>query len=308
MTFRPELSHRNPIYREGLYAFNTFLARLNVMLRNDARYVTDIAVLYPIETMQGEHRFDGPLTAYEGGVAIPEMDYVQIGLRLTERLGRDFMFLHPEVLAQSCRAGGKTLLTLENDRQYNTFTTLIVPSSKTISAANLEKILAFFEAGGRVVFTTRMPEKSTEPGQDARIAELTEKLLPRTLRESGRPNENKQGGRVVFLPDPTTEAIGRALDSQPGTFDVEWNSGSRPLRYIHKRLDGKNIYYLANLDDSTFDSEIRLKGKMRLALWDPHTGEIAPVEARHLRQKTGTVTSVPLRLESSRSVFLVETK
>lgn len=308
VTFRPELSHRSPIYREGLYAFNTFLARLNVLLRNDARYVTDIAVLYPIETMQGEHRFDGPLTAYEGGVAIPEMDYVQIGQRLTERLGRDFMFLHPEVLSQSCHAGGKNLLTLANSRQYNTFGTLIVPSSKTISAANLEKILAFFEAGGRVIFTTRMPEKSTEPGQDARIAELTEKLLPRSLRESGRPNENKQGGKVVFLPDPTTEALGDALDSQPGTFDVEWSADSRPLRYIHKQLEDKHIYYLANLDDRTFDSEICLKGKMKLATWNPHTGEIAPLETRYLRRKNGTVTSVPLRLESSHSVFLVETK
>ena len=308
VTFKPELSHRSPIYREGLYEFNTFLARLNVLLQNEARYVTDIAVLYPIETMQGEHRFDGPLTAYEGGVKVPDMDYIQIGQRLTDRLGRDFMFLHPEVLAESCRAGGKHLLTLENERQHNTFNTLIVPSSRTISAANLEKILAFFEAGGKVVFTTRLPEKSTEPGQDDRIAELIEKLLPRNLRDNGRANENKRGGRVVFLPDPTTEALGDALGSLSDVYDVEFGPGVRPLRYIHKRLDGKDLYYLANLNGRPFDSEIALRGKKRLALWDPHTGTISPLTTRYTRKGNQTVTLVPLRLETSRSAFLVETK
>ena len=58
VTFLPELSHRNPLYRDGLYEFNTFLGRLNVLLQNDARLATDIAVLYPIETMQAGHRFD----------------------------------------------------------------------------------------------------------------------------------------------------------------------------------------------------------------------------------------------------------
>lgn len=66
VTFEPELSHRNRLYNQGLYEFNTFLARLNMLLRNDDRFVTDVAMLYPIETMQGEHYFDGPLGAYSG--------------------------------------------------------------------------------------------------------------------------------------------------------------------------------------------------------------------------------------------------
>lgn len=134
VTFEPELSHRNRLYNQGLYEFNTFLARLNMLLRNDDRFVTDVAMLYPIETMQGEHYFDGPLGAYAGGVKIPDMDYVQISQRLTNELGRDFQFLHPEVLQDACRVD-KNGLTLANTKQYNTFRTLIVPSSKTISVA-----------------------------------------------------------------------------------------------------------------------------------------------------------------------------
>ena len=171
VTFLPELSHRNPLYRDGLYEFNTFLGRLNVLLQNDARLATDIAVLYPIETMQAGHRFDGPLTAYEGGVRVPDMDYVQVGCRLTDRLGRDFIYLHPEVLASERTSVAKRRLLLEGEHQPQSLRTLVVPSSEVVSAEGLAKIEAFFDAGGQVIFTTRLPARSSEPGRDAEVAD-----------------------------------------------------------------------------------------------------------------------------------------
>lgn len=139
VTFLPELSHRNPLYRDGLYEFNTFLGRLNVLLQNDARLATDIAVLYPIETMQAGHRFDGPLAAYEGGVRVPDMDYVQVGCRLTDRLGRDFIYLHPEVLASKRTSVAKRRLLLEGEHQPQSLRTLVVPSSEVVSAEDSQR-------------------------------------------------------------------------------------------------------------------------------------------------------------------------
>ncbi|MFQ8828016.1 MAG: hypothetical protein ACLR76_12210 [Alistipes sp.] len=183
VTFLPELSHRNPLYRDGLYEFNTFLGRLNVLLQNDARLATDIAVLYPIETMQAGHRFDGPLTAYEGGVRVPDMDYVQVGCRLTDRLGRDFIYLHPEVLASERTSVAKRRLLLEGERQPQSLRTLVVPSSEVVSAEGLAKIEAFFDAGGQVIFTTRLPARSSEPGHDAEVTERIGRMLPETSRQ-----------------------------------------------------------------------------------------------------------------------------
>lgn len=90
VTFKPELSARNPHYADSLYDFTTFLARLQYMLQNDARFVTDVAVLYPIHTMQGDHYFDGPIRPYEGGVKIPYLDYVQVGEILSNEICRDY--------------------------------------------------------------------------------------------------------------------------------------------------------------------------------------------------------------------------
>lgn len=307
VTFEPELSHRNRLYNQGLYEFNTFLARLNLLLRNDDRFVTDIAMLYPIETMQGEHYFDGPLGAYAGGVKIPDMDYVQISQRLTNELGRDFQFLHPEVLQDGCRVD-KNGLTLDNTKQYNTFRTLIIPSSKTISVANLTKILAFFEAGGQVIFTTQLPVKSTEPNADAQVVALMDKLLPEKLRSSGEPHTNPAGGRVAFLAKPDTDALRNALARPSETFDVEFPEGIVPMRYIHKERAGKDIYYFANLNGKTFDSAVALRGKKRYELWNPHTGEVTALQPEYAKKGKDRVSLVRLRVEPSQSVFLVEKK
>ena len=307
VTFEPELSHRNRLYNQGLYEFNTFLARLNMLLRNDDRFVTDVAMLYPIETMQGEHYFDGPLGAYAGGVKIPDMDYVQISQRLTNELGRDFQFLHPEVLQDACRVD-KNGLTLANTKQYNTFRTLIVPSSKTISVANLAKILTFFEAGGQVIFTTQLPVKSTEPNADAQVVALMDKLLPEKLRSSGEPHTNPAGGRVVFLAKPGADALRNALARPSETFDVEFPEGIVPMRYIHKERAGKDIYYFANLNGKAFDSAVALRGKKRYELWNPHTGEVTALQPEYAKNGKDRVSLVRLRVEPSQSVFLVETK
>ena len=307
VTFEPELSHRNRLYNQGLYEFNTFLARLNMLLRNDDRFVTDVAMLYPIETMQGEHYFDGPLGAYAGGVKIPDMDYVQISQRLTNELGRDFQFLHPEVLQDACRVD-KNGLTLANTKQYNTFRTLIVPSSKTISVANLAKILTFFEAGGQVIFTTQLPVKSTEPNADAQVVALMDKLLPEKLRSSGEPHTNPAGGRVVFLAKPGADALRNALARPSETFDVEFPEGIVPMRYIHKERAGKDIYYFANLNGKAFDSAVALRGKKRYEIWNPHTGDVTALQPEYAKKGKDRVSLVRLRVEPSQSVFLVETK
>ena len=57
VTYKPELSYRNPLYADSLQVFTQFLSRLNVMLQNKGRHVADIAVVYPISSLQGEHFF-----------------------------------------------------------------------------------------------------------------------------------------------------------------------------------------------------------------------------------------------------------
>ncbi|MDD3107821.1 MAG: glycosyl hydrolase [Alistipes sp.] len=304
VTFKPELSHRNPLYREGLYAFNTFLARLNLLLRNDDRFCADLAMLYPIETLEGEHRFDGPLTAYQGGVKVPDMDYIQLSERLSNQLSRDFMFLHPEVLEEQ-GVVNKSALCLPKSHHNNRFRTLILPSCRVFSLHNLETIAALYRAGGTVIFTIQLPQQAVEFGKTEALQTLLRELFGGSLPTQTFSVGNKAGGRLLFLPQPSTAALRDALARADEPYDIEF-SGAAPLRYIHKNHEGRDLYYLANLSTESYRSLVTLRGKHRFECWDPHTGVITPVASTYTRKGKYPVTQIELHLDPAHSLFLVE--
>ena len=80
VTFLPELSWRNPLYSDALPQFNKFLSRLNYLLRRPGRTVANIAMLYPIQTLQAGHYLDGPEGFYAGGFRIPDTDYIDVDI------------------------------------------------------------------------------------------------------------------------------------------------------------------------------------------------------------------------------------
>lgn len=295
VTFLPELSYRNPLYRDLLPSFNRFLSRLNYMLQREGRHVADIAMLYPIETLQAGHSLDGPLGYYEGGVALPHVDYASVSSLLTDSLGFDFTYLHPEVLAGKCRVEeGK--LYLDNETNKETFRLLIVPGMQTISLACLKKIEDFHKSGGNVLFTTVLPTRSVEFHKDKKIRKIVKKMLAAS---------SKKGGKALFLPQPVSSALKEALRTDEQPYDVEFTRGA-PLNYIHKVYGNQSVYYFANLKPSDCHTEVQLRGKAHLVRLDPHTGRTSEIDYTH-QVRNGTETTVfTLPLKQNSSVFILE--
>ena len=289
VVYKPELSLRNPIYADSLHFFTDYLSRLNVLMQNDARWIGDVAVLYPIHAMQSEHYLDGPLGYYRGGVEIEGMDYVNVGISLFDSLGCDYMFLHPETLDERCRIEGSALL-LDNKTQYNAFTTLVIPACRTVSLTNLEKIHDFAEAGGTVVFTSFLPDKATVTADNGKIAVMVKDLI-----------DNK---KAIFVEQPTPQQLKVALDHSSVKQSLRFTNET-VMRNIHKRLHGKNVWFFANPDAETKMAGIELDGVYNLEIWDPHTGRTGvplPVS-----KKAGK-TDFNLSLDGYKSVFVVERK
>lgn len=297
VTFLPELSWRNPLYSERLPEYNRFMGRLNLLLQNDARHVADVAMLYPIATLQGGSHFDGPLGFYEGGVAIPEADYVGVASLLSDTICRDFTFLHPDVLDEKCEVEGETL-RMNNTRNPEQFKVIVMPGHQTIRWSNLRKIKAFHDAGGRVIATGMLPSKSAEFGHDADVARTIAEMFPAAHSRS-------HGGRTWFLPAATRDNLRKALDEAVGVFDVEFGNNAC-VRYIHKVRGGRHVYYFANLAEAAVETTTNLRGRHAPQLWDPHTGEIDE-NPEHDGVRTGgaDVTRIRLNLARNRSVFVV---
>jgi hypothetical protein len=79
------------------------------------------------------------------------------------------------------------------------------------------------------------------------------------------------------------------------------------LTSLHKVKDGRNIYFFANSSSKSVDTEVVLRGSLKLSIWDPMDGRVQPVEARHSKHTTGEdLTAVPLKLKPVTAVFLVQ--
>ena len=177
VTYLPELSYRNPRYARGLADYNTYIGRLNVLLQATGRHVADIAVLYPIATLQAGYYFDGPLSPYSGGVNVPEADYVYLGELLATKVCRDFTFLHPEALDERCSVKGDCI-TLNNRVNHEEYKVVILPGHRTIRWSNLKKIKEFYDNGGKVIATGQLPYKSAEFGHDADVVATIKAMFP----------------------------------------------------------------------------------------------------------------------------------
>lgn len=298
VTFKPELSWRHSKYADGLPTYNRYMSRLNLMLQNHGRHVADIAVLYPIATLQAGHHLDGELGYYKGGVAIAEADYVDVGELLATQVGRDYTFLHPEVLDEKCEIEGDTL-RLSNRVNHECYKVMIVPGHKTINWSNLKKIKAFYDNGGKVIATGTLPSKSAEFGHDGDVVETIEAMFG-----SEKEADGSGKGMAVFVERPTADSLRETLDRMLDVYDVEFEVG-RELRYIHKIKDGMHRYLLANLGTAPISTWVELRGSLRPELWNPHTGEVSAAEYSCEKRGTTDVTRGKIELGPIRSVFIV---
>ena len=291
VTFLPELSWRNSLYNADLPRFNAFLSRLNYVLAREGRHVADVAVLYPIQTQYAGHYFDGPKGYYEGGVDVPGTDYPQISRYLTDDLGIDFTYLHPEVIDDRC-AASDGLLNMNNAINNEHFSVVILPGVKVISLSNLRKIEEAWQQGVKVIFTTQCPQLAAD-GDDG--DEEVQSIVSRMLDSE----ENK----AYFIPSPSASSLAEVMDECLPERDVRFSEGAHPFNYIHKVIGGHDVWYFGNVDATSATNTIRLKtsATKTFALLDPHTGKTTALPLSGSGEGTFSLT-----LRPSQSMFLVD--
>ena len=258
----------------SLHSYNDWAARASLLLQG-GRHVADIGVLYPVATMQAYARFDKVDGPHPGLTMPKNTDFNALSDLLTGGIRRDFTFLHPEILDGKCRINGAKL-RLENKINFEDYSVIIIPSVSTIHWSNLQKIKAFYDAGGKVIATTQLPTSSAEFGHDREVQRrrLQRCSPPLPVNDQGYARKtNEAGGASYFVPslNDNGSALAAALRMPCRCADVRFGpgaplfthlpqSGSRPskegetfgmLSYIHKVKDGRNIYLLRELDRRT---------------------------------------------------------
>ena len=169
VTYVPELSYRDENYGPHLRELGDYLARSQTLLQ-EGRHVADIAMLYPIDDLEAAFLFnDDPNNPAHA-------DYMQVGELLSLSARRDFTYLHPDVLADRCTVEGG-VLRLNNDVNFEEYKVFVLPGCEVIDLASLQKIKDFYDAGGKVIATTKLPHKGTDPADDQKVRAIIEEIF-----------------------------------------------------------------------------------------------------------------------------------
>jgi hypothetical protein len=204
---------------------------------------------------------------------------------------------------------------------YEKYKVLILPGKREPGAINLstlQKAKEFYDHGGTIISTARLPVKSAELGKDAQVAKLVQDIFGLDPNKSGHPytkNTNASGGKAYFVPNidegvEGTSRLAAVLNEAVAVWDVRFEdqivikSAKGKLAYIHKVRDSADYYFFANSSDDSINTWVRLKGKLKPELLNPHTGAITAAEFENIKQDGQEVTRVRLTLEANKSVFV----
>jgi hypothetical protein len=146
------------------------------------------------------------------------------------------------------------------------FRALVVPSTFILPLGSMKKIAAFAAAGGTVYLLGEPPRGSTEFGlNDPRMEELVERL-------SDLPTVHRAPEGVAHL------VAQGAKHLRP---QVEFLSGGFALLDLHRRIDGRDFYWLANNTGARQDGLLAFRGAKGAAFaWDCETGTVTALASK----------------------------
>nr|WP_319509480.1 glycosyl hydrolase [uncultured Draconibacterium sp.] len=321
MWYNPDKVYISPLvspYSEkiapSLPAYSEFVGRSCMMLQGGRR-VSEIGVTYPFEELAGHFIFDNPDGIRQGFYVSKETDYQLISGILSNDIRRDFTFVHPEFLLDEKYLVEDGKIILNNAENYQEYKVMFLTGCKTISYKTLGKLKAFYESGGTIISTTKLPFKSSEMGHDQRVIDLVGDIFGVNPLQIDTTqilvSRNEYGGLAVHIPVPGKENIQKVLDERM-TADVSFSPNPvletdfGKFNYIHKIKDGKNIYFFTNSSDEEIDIDVIVRGKHKLRGWNPYTGEMTPLENSFKNDSRQNYTRCKLKLGAVSSVFFVD--
>jgi len=251
-------------YSKEEYRFlNEYAGRITQVLRG-ARREAGVALYYPIAMFQGE------LTAsnQRWGTIKNQHRMRQRAWDNTEKALLDgdieYMIVHPDGVAEAKIEDGRMSIG------HGSYHTLVMPQMDIIPLGIVEKLTAFQQAGGKVLWVDKVPRlsehKSNETAVKTAMAGAT--LIKVNQLAGSIPQSYSADFNLSFEPGPQTLAVGR----------------------FHR--GGKQVYLLVNREQQDITASVA--GKGTVIVLDPSTGKI-----------TAVPVPTKLKLEANRALMLI---
>ncbi|MFA6242833.1 MAG: glycosyl hydrolase [Candidatus Hydrogenedentales bacterium] len=270
----------------ALTRLNEWVGRCSNAIRG-GHQVADIAVVYPTESMW--LRFTPSREWVKQ--ASPEADRLDRVFReagnYLYKAGRDFTFVDSQAIMESTSGEG----ALRHGELA--WRVVVLPDTDTLPLKAWENLAAFYRAGGAVIALTSKPANSETEFPSPRVAELANEIFGDAAEP--QTHRNDAGGCGVFLPEGKEDQLAKVIDSLLDR-DVKCGAGESPIHSAHRRIDGREVYFLINDSREAWEGSVTFAATGAGEQWDPATGKIAPCPS---------ATDVPVKLEPFGGIFYI---
>jgi hypothetical protein len=242
-----------------------YLQRISALLR-EGRPVHDVALYLPTSDALGDIK--------PGMAHLLELVRERIGPAVPAAIldaGYGFDVIDDGVLGAPASIQGNELVI-----GAQRFRTVVLPAVRTMPAETLARLRAFQAAGGRVIATDRLPERT--PG-------LRGEPLPADLKVTPTP----------------AAALGDALRTAL-TPDIRLDPASADVGQHHRRVGNADVYFLANTGNTPKKARLTVRAVGRAEWWDPLSGATRAADVLAADRETMTVA---LDLDAYGSTVLV---
>jgi hypothetical protein len=227
------------------------------------------------------------------GDAASDVAFVSTERMLAERQ-IDFDIIGLDALATDLKAGPGVFETMSG----NKYRVVVLPSLAAISQTELDRLRTFAKGGGKVLFLGRTPAlvsrtaimdaRAATPADFAWATVVTSAQLPPTPTPPGQPPAAPPEPMIV------PAAIETAVNALVGAREVTLDAQDTALKVMTRRLKDANVYLFFNEGAQATEHTVTLNAGGKMAeVWDPQTGEVAPVTS--LAAKGGVTVKVELK-------------
>ncbi len=314
-----------PYYRH----LSDYIARSCYLLRQ-GRPVADIAIYAPTASQWTKD-------ALNARSWTRSFDWGELG-RLLLSSGYQFDLVNDEVLQRKAKFDGPALRIQDND-----YRVLILPNIEAMPVASLQRVADYAKQGGTVIALEQRPSESCDlnwpktaspfeelvgqrvapPAVSSETMELkmlVSELFPDTTGKKGNLPDTYGAGTTYWLEkvmdrsnildkrsamlDPFLRALNHHVAPDMAIDfvreDMRENNG---LTFTHRRMDGRDLYFVTNIQDRPIDMPVgfRVTGAAP-SCWDPISGTVTPL---HVWEERDGATWLPLRLAPYASTFVV---
>lgn len=292
------------------HLLSDYIARSCYLLRQGRPYA-DVAVYSPLANQW-------TLDALNARRWTRDFDWGELG-RLLLANGYDFDLVNDDVLQNDAVMDGQKLRI--RDLEYSV---LLLPNIKALPLESLQRISDYAQQGGVVVALERVPEASCGladyAARDRAVVAIASEMFAEPAgRDATGRHEYGRGTtytiRNVIDRRDVLDRHSSALDPFLRVLrnhivpdmaidfvrlDTRENDG---LCFAHRRMEGRDIYFVANVQDRPIEYNARFRvSRAAPSEWDPYSGRVSEL---HEYEEDEEGIRVPLRMAPYESTFVV---